>query len=459
MKQKATLIFFIPLFFLLLYFSSTFNITKKELSADSFSEVKLEDFQQLLLGDKKVFDTKIERIRNNWKANYTPLIIESIGIVNSSPKKIKLFSLLEEKTKQNFKFDLNKWYEWSWNQEITLPKFYSDFKAWLYKSIDPRFVSYFKNSPISTIRLDEVRWGGVRQDGIPPLRNPKMITAKNASYLADDNIVFGLSINGDSRAYPKRILAWHEMFTDTIGGVKITGVYCTLCGSMIAYKSVYKENYYNLGTSGFLYRSNKLMYDKKTSSLWNTIWGEPVIGELTNKNIKLDLRGVVTTTWGEWKKRHPQTQVLSLKTGHKRDYSEGAAYRKYFATDELMFTVQKKDTRLKNKDEVLVLRFDPQNKKTAISKAFLDKNPIYTGQNYLVLTDKSGANRVYEYDNKVKFKKWDQESKLLDQDGLEWSADEYELKSAKGDKLNRLPAHRAFWFGWFAAHPETILIK
>jgi len=96
---------------------------------------------------------------------------------------------------------------------------------------------------------------------------------------------------------------------------------------------------YTLGTSGFLYRSNKLMYDKQTQSLWNTLWGEPVIGPLSEKDIKLERMSVVTTTWGEWRRRHPKTKVLSLETGHERDYAEGVAYRDYFATDQLMFPV------------------------------------------------------------------------------------------------------------------------
>ena len=184
-----------------------------------------------------------------------------------------------------------------------------------------------------------------------------MIPAGEAEYLRDSNVVFGLEVEGDARAYPKRILAWHEMFVDEVGGVPVAGVYCTLCGSMILYETVHDGVAYELGTSGFLYRSNKLMYDRATQSLWNTIWGRPVIGPLADRAIELKRRSVVTTTWGEWKRRHPETTVLSLETGHRRDYSEGAAYREYFATDELMFNVPQLDRRLRNKDEVLALVF------------------------------------------------------------------------------------------------------
>ena len=97
---------------------------------------------------------------------------------------------------------------------------YAAFKAALYSFVDPRFSAYFEDVGEPLIRLDEIAWGGVRQDGIPPLRNPAMLAADEIGYLEDHHIVFGISVNGDARAYPKRILAWHEMFVDVVGGVR-----------------------------------------------------------------------------------------------------------------------------------------------------------------------------------------------------------------------------------------------
>ncbi len=328
--------------------------------------------------------------------------------------------------------------------------------------IDPKFAGYFSSDRTFKIRLDEIRWGGVKQDGIPPLRSPKMILAKEAKYLDDGNIVFGIEVNGDARAYPKRIMAWHEMFVDKVGETPVAGVYCTLCGSMILYKTEHTGVNHQIGTSGFLYRSNKLMYDKQTQSLWNTLWGRPVVGPLADKSIELERMSVVTTTWGEWKKRHPQTKVLSLDTGHKRDYSEGTAYREYFATDELMFNVPKLDKRLKNKDEVLGLIFSQHaDKPLAISVDYLSKNPVYHknvgDMDFVVLTDKSGAARVYETKG-VKFTDWDRERSVTDVNGDKWTLSESKLESSDGKELYRLPAHRAFWFGWYGAYSNTELI-
>ena len=148
--------------------------------------------------------------------------------------------------------------------------------------------------------------------------NPKLIDAKDADYLTGDEQVFGVSIDGDSRAYPLRIMDWHEMFNDVIGGVPVALAYCTLCGSGILYDTRVegREAPFVFGSSGFLYRSNKLMYDQETNSLWNQFVGRPVVGPLTGSGIELKILPVAITSWRKWQERHPETKVLSLDTGY-----------------------------------------------------------------------------------------------------------------------------------------------
>ncbi len=424
----------------------------------------IENFIMLgLSNDQEQLSRAFDEIGNQWQDSYTPMILEALTFVRSPNHYGQLLKFLKQQTGQDFGYDINDWYEWAWSLDYQPHPDYAEYKSSLYGLIDEAFAGYFSKQRQASIRLDEVRWGGVRQDGIPPLRQPKMIQASEASYLEDSNIVFGIEINGDVRAYPKRILAWHEMFVDEIGGESIAGVYCTLCGTVIIYDILVNEQRHEVGTSGFLYRSNKLMYDKATQSLWSTFGGEPVIGPLVGKQIKLPHRYVVTTSWGEWKKRHPQSLVLSLNTGHSRDYDEGIAYQQYFATDELMFNVPKLDTRLNNKSEVLGLIFNQHpDKPLAIDVNYLADNPIYHDQietsQFVALTDKSGAIRVYE-NNGLKFENWDQDYQAIDENGLAWTLTESQLQSDKGDILSRLPANRAFWFGWFSAYPHTRLVK
>ncbi len=413
--------------------------------------------------DKEEREAALSFVKRTWKPSYLAMMLEVLNFNRDPNLYRELVTLLEQNTGQQLGFDLDAWYQWLWSQPPDDHPNYAGFKSALYANIDDVFAGYFSDERHTEIRLDEIRWGGVPQDGIPPLRNPKMITAEEADYLGYDNIVFGLEINGDARAYPKRIMAWHEMFTDTVGGIEMAGVYCTLCGAMILYETEHNGTKYQVGTSGFLYRSNKLMYDKATQSLWNTLQGKPVVGPLVGKDIELNRSYLVTTTWGEWLRRHPDTTVLSLETGHRRDYSEGAAYRDYFATDELMFVVPFLDERLQNKAEVLGLVFPQYTQKPmAISADYLAENPIYHAAmgdlELVVLTDSSGANRVYESKD-IRFIEWDQDATVIDESGNNWTLSEDKLMNENGQSLNRLPAHRSFWFGWLSAYNHTDLVK
>ena len=419
-------------------------------------------FLTLVVGEEADIVEAIDLIESNWEPSYLPMVLDVMRLIRNPAISATLLRLIETKTGGEHGFDLGEWQRAMWNApEVRHPR-YAAFKGALHGFLDPRFAAYFDEVGEPLIRLDEIVWGGVRQDGIPPLRNPAMLAADQIGYLDDDHIVFGISVNGDARAYPKRILGWHEMFVDTVGGVPVAGVYCTLCGTVILYHTEHDGVNHALGTSGFLYRSNKLMYDQATQSLWSTMRGIPVVGPLVGKGIVLDRGSVVTTTWGEWRRRHPDTKVLTLDTGHSRDYGEGAAYRDYFATDELMFQVPALDARLKNKDEVFtVLLAAHPDRPLAISADFLAANPVHHDAiediALVVLTDPSGANRAYASGD-VTIASYDGDRSVQDDAGMTWTLEEHALTAEDGRVLHRIPAQRAFWFGWYAAFPHTRLV-
>ncbi len=226
------------------------------------------------------------------------------------------------------------------------------------------------------------------------------------------------------------------------------------------YQTEFEGTHHEFGTSGFLYRSNTLLYDHATKSLWSTLKGEPVVGPLVGKGISLKRLSCVTSTWGQWKTDHPDTTVLSLDTGYKRDYDEGVAYGQYLATDELMFSIPQSDERLKNKAEVLT--FHGKDDQLAIAADFLMENNVYHEKigdvDFVVLTDKSGANRAYATEGK-KFKSWDQDRTAVDEQGVKWSLTESALSNSKSESLERVSAQRAFWFGWHAQFENTRLVK
>ena len=403
----------------------------------------------------------LEAFEANWETNLVPFILDSLTFVpQQDPRHAILWKLLRKKAGESMPRDGRVWQKWLWKQKYTMHPDFPEFRAALYSSVDRRFRWWFFHGMPHTIRLDEIMWGGVKVDGIPPLERAKVIPAAEADYLGKKNIVFGVYVNGEARAYPKRILAWHEMANDTVGGVDVTLVYCTLCGSAILYDQHIGDRRFEFGTSGWLYRSNKLMYDRETRSLWSALEGRPVTGKLAGADLELKRLPIVTTTWEEWRRRHPDTTVLSLETGHRRDYGEGVAYREYFAADQLMFPVPFEDDRLKNKQEILAVVLD--RKPAAFDTKFLRKNPLHhdtVGRRAVViLTDKSGANRVYDAGG-ARFKKWDGKANLTDEQGAAWQVTEDALQGPDGKKQDRLAAHRAFWFGWHAQFPNVRLVR
>ena len=378
----------------------------------------------------------------------------------------RLMKFLEERSGVRFQDDIEYLHQWIWKQNYDPHPDYFFFKRTWYSEIDSRFGDFFQDGSRATIRLDEIDWGGVVVNGIPPLEYPPTMTAESAEYLDDDHLVFGLSINGVARAYPKRILAWHEMALDRVGGVEVTVVYCTLCETVIPYESIVDREYIRFGTSGLLYRSNKLMFDHQTKSLWNTFEGIPVVGPLVGTRKRLTRRSVVTTTWGEWRRLHPETTVLSLETGYDRDYGEGVAYREYFQSNDLMFDVPERDGRLPLKAEIVGVVSDgdeAQRSPLAISVKFLSESPVYMvnheGRQLVVLTSAGGANRVYEAGN-FSFERIDSEGHLIDSSESPWMVRENALIRVKesDERLGRVPSQRAFWFGWYAQFPSTRLI-
>jgi hypothetical protein len=415
-----------------------------------------------------------------WRDGYAAIFVDLLDVLRRTSfvdprgfvQLAMLTEFLSEQTDQAFGNNPVRWRQWIWSRPYEPHPAYGEFKGRLYATLDPRFAEFFVPPVASSIRLDEVQWGGVAVNGIPPLEYPSLVAAQEADYLGDENVVFGFVNNGEAHAYPKRILAWHELALDRVGGQEITLVYCTLCGTVIPFASEVGGELRKFGTSGLLYQSNKLMFDEATRSLWSSLTGEPVVGPLVGSGLKLEPLPVVTTTWGEWRRRHPDTQVLSLDTGFQRDYSEGAAYSDYFGTDELMFDVSRNDRRLANKAEVLVLRMLDDGTGDALRDAppyavsadFLSTQPVYhvsvDGSELVILTTEDGANRVYA-SGSHRFVRLGEADTVVDSEGRRWSIQEDRLQARFDDSLShpRVAAHRAFWFGWYAQHPDTVLIR
>jgi hypothetical protein len=326
---------------------------------------------------------------------------------------------------------------------------YVAFKSKLMGTIVETFDEFLDPAAPRLISAQEVVWGGVATDGIPPLNDPNFITAEEASaWLVPSDEVIGVVINGDARAYPRRIIDWHEMVNDTVGGVPVSLAYCTLCNSAILYDGRLNGEVYRFGTSGMLYRSNKLMYDRGTRTLWEQYTGEPVWGELVGKGLRLDILPVVHTRWVDWLARHPDTKVLDIETGFHRDYGSGVAYADYWASNELLFPAPDLSGPLLPKDTVYAVRHDYEVVAYPISvlkeRQFvqdkIDELPVVV----IVTADGTGG-RAYARGG-VDFAAVDVAAGTLrSSDAREWRIEEDGLVSG-GTRLERLPGHNSFWF-------------
>jgi hypothetical protein len=350
------------------------------------------------------------------------------------------------------------WFDWMlWqerNPDVTPHPSFIRFKRDIFLAIDPNFDVFLNEKHIRPdairIRLEEITWGGVRKGGIPSLDNPELVDASEADFLRPDDLVFGVSINGDARAYPLRIMGWHEMFNDVIGGVPVALAYCTLCGSGILFETSIpsQENPLVFGSSGFLYRSNKLMFDRATHSLWNQFTGRPVSGPLAKKDITLVQRPVVIDTWDSWYEKNPETKVLSLNTGHNRDYRSGVVYNAYFASQDLMFPVVVDQSKLRQKDYVFGIRQFGGSKAWPLA-AFND-NPVINdeilGRALVLIGDpKTRTVRAFERGNR----QFTGDAKhLISDDQNNWLVTEDAIVNSGGQKLPRVAGHIAYWFAW-----------
>lgn len=294
-------------------------------------------------------------------------------------------------------------------------------------SKENRTIQITKNQKHS-IPLNEIVSGGPPKDGIPSIDKPRFVSVNETNkYLKDDEPGLALTLNSINRFYPFQILVWHEIVNDTINGQRVLITYCPLCFTGIVFDSTVGGEQVEFGVSGKLWNSNLLMYDRKTDSLWSQVLGEAVVGEMTGTKLAVLPSDIVK--YGEWKKLHPNGQVLSRDTGLTRSYGNDP-YGDYYTTPGTYFPLRHKDDRLPEKAFVLGLVID-------------DKAKAYSAE---------VVKQVKEVRDSF------QERTIIAR--YEEDIDAVRLYEEKSDGiLERLAPVGAFWFSWAAAHPGTEVYK
>lgn len=278
------------------------------------------------------------------------------------------------------------------------------------------------NGQKHSIPLEKILSGGPPKDGIPSIDNAQFESITKANNNVDDNDTgIAVSFNGIQRFYPYNILVWHEIVNDNVGGQPTLVTYCPLCGTGIVFEPIVNGQAVAFGTSGKLYQSNLIMYDRLTDSYWSQVLGEAVVGEQTGT--KLNLLPYDVITYGNWKTEHPNGQVLSRKTGSLRNYDK-TPYGDYDDNRALFFPVDNQDDRFHPKAPTFGIEVNNKNKIYPIEE--LEKGPA-------IFTDKvDNTNITINYNTQNK-------TVRITNDNT---------------KEDIVPVY-GFWFSWISVHPNS----
>lgn len=274
----------------------------------------------------------------------------------------------------------------------------------------------------ATIPTSEILRGGPPRDGIPAILKPKFVSVADATFLKDSDMVLGFIHEDEAHVYPLRILVWHEIANDTVGGLPIAVTYCPLCGTCMVFERRIGGETLTFGVSGLLYQSDVLMYDHQTESLWSQLKMESVAG----KGVGTKLRWLESKqmTWAAWKRQYPQSMVLSPDTGYRRDYA-GNAYASYKKSGRVMFPVPETRTELGRKEWVLGVILGGDAKAYSIEALSQAESP---------LKDTVGGQAVVvTYDAEAEF------------------------AGVTTDTGEPVPSVKVYWFAWQGFYPDTAL--
>ena len=274
------------------------------------------------------------------------------------------------------------------------------------------------------IPLEEIFSGGPPRDGIPSIDDPRFVAAEKADFLLPQHQVLGLELHGEKRAYPILILNWHEIVNDVVGGVPVTVSYCPLCGTGTAFHRSFSGVNTTFGVSGLLYNSDLLLYDRGSESLWSQISGQAVSGPLQGEHLQ-DLP-IEHTTWETWKKKHPRSLVLSPETGFTRDYRR-SPYGDYDENGQIYFPVRFRSKAFHPKERVLGIRIGNQSKAYPFAELAKTSSPLRDTV--------SGKTFIIEFNPETR------SGVIRDSSGM------------------ILPSLNAFWFAWYAFHPQTVIYR
>ncbi len=312
------------------------------------------------------------------------------------------------------------------------------------------------------IPKSEVLDGGPGKDGIPALENPESVDINQIDFLADNDLVIGFEFDGQARAYPHKILDWHEIINDDVNGKPVAITYCPLTGTSIAWSRELKGQTTTFGVSGLLYNTNLIPYDRLTDSNWSQMRLECVNGELSGEVI--ETYHLIETSWKTWKEMYPNSSVVSTNTGFSRNYTF-YPYGDYRSNNsKLLFPVTPTDDRLPEKERVLGLVL---NNKAKVYRLNSFKNgtrvimDLFEDLNVVIVGNKD-KNFIVAFENEINdeirtFTAIDEGANVMQDD----KGNKYNLfgivteGTDVGNQLKSTTSFMGFWFGFGAFYSNS----
>jgi len=332
--------------------------------------------------------------------------------------------------------------------------------------------------PAPLLDPDQILSGGPPPDGIPAIDAPTFQRVADVDWLEDAEAILAVTIGGETRGYPYQILTWHEIVNDTVGGVPVAVTFCPLCNSGVGFDRRVDGMVLDFGTSGQLYASNLVMYDRQTESLWPQLTGQAAVGVMTGA--KLEFVPAFPVGWSDFRDAHPDAWVLSRDTGHSRDYGRNPYVG--YDTDpdrDPLFGAPTDDDRLPPMERVIALEGDTETvavlrstvEDTGILADAVDNQPLVLffteGQASALETALVAEGRdigtVAVFDPTVNgealtFSK-DDDRFTDEQTGSTWNIRGQAIDGPlAGEQLAGYPFIDTFWKSWVAFVPDTRIV-
>jgi hypothetical protein len=326
------------------------------------------------------------------------------------------------------------------------------------------------------VDLEEIMSGGVPRDGIPPIDDPQFVGFDAADeWLADNEPVISIEIDGDARAYPLQVLTWHEIVNDEFGDLPVAVTFCPLCNAAVSFeRTIDGFGETRFGVSGLLRFSDLIMWDNHTESFWQQITGEAIVGELAGE--RLTMLPSVIVSYEEFKQTYPDGIVLSQETGFTRPYGNNP-YVGYDNIDQSPFLFRgERDDRLRPMERVVTLLINDDAR--AYPYKHLEDHPVVhdeLGGEPLVIFWKPGTTSALDQTSIAESRDVGAAnvfSPIVDGEELTFVLDDDEIRDEQtGSTWNllglatsgelegtRLTEHvngTHFWFAWAAFKPDT----